>query len=119
MVAVRAAQLLAADALRDVEALRDTLVAVGEGARTPARGDRRAPTSSPSWRAPPTRRSASSPPRRRARRDLIAAVSHDLRTPITSLRLLAEAVEDDIVDAPTRRGYLGQMRHAHRRARRA
>ena len=27
-----------------------------------------------------------------ARRDLVAAVSHDLRTPITSLRLLAEAV---------------------------
>ena len=45
-----------------------------------------------------------------ARRDLIAAVSHDLRTPLTSLRLLAEAVGDDIVDAPTRRGYLGQMR---------
>ena len=41
-----------------------------------------------------------------ARRDLVAAVSHDLRTPITSLRLLAEAVEDDIVDEPTRRGYL-------------
>ena len=34
-----------------------------------------------------------------ARRDLVAAVSHDLRTPITSLRLLAEAVGDDIVDA--------------------
>ena len=33
-----------------------------------------------------------------ARRDLVAAVSHDLRTPITSLRLLAEAVDDDIVD---------------------
>ena len=37
-----------------------------------------------------------------ARRDLIAAVSHDLRTPITSLRLLAEAIGDDIVDGPRR-----------------
>jgi signal transduction histidine kinase len=45
----------------------------------------------------------------RARRDLIAAVSHDLRTPITSLRLLAEAVDDEIVDADTRREYLTRM----------
>ena len=36
VVAVRAAQLFAANALADVEALRDTLVAVGEGSRTPA-----------------------------------------------------------------------------------
>ncbi|HYN52711.1 MAG TPA: histidine kinase dimerization/phospho-acceptor domain-containing protein, partial [Thermoleophilaceae bacterium] len=34
----------------------------------------------------------------RARRDLVAAVSHDLRTPLTSLRLLSEAIEDDLVD---------------------
>ncbi len=33
-----------------------------------------------------------------ARRQLVAAVSHDLRTPIASLRLLVEAVDDDIVD---------------------
>ena len=45
-----------------------------------------------------------------ARRDLIAAVSHDLRTPITSLRLLADAIGDDIVeDAETRRAYLRRM----------
>jgi signal transduction histidine kinase len=45
----------------------------------------------------------------RMRRDLIAAVSHDLRTPITSLRLLTEAIADDVVDAETKRSYLGQM----------
>jgi signal transduction histidine kinase len=45
----------------------------------------------------------------RMRRDLIAAVSHDLRTPITSLRLLTEAIADDVVDGDTRRSYLGQM----------
>jgi signal transduction histidine kinase len=45
----------------------------------------------------------------RARRDLVAAVSHDLRTPITSLQLLAEAVDDDIVDARTRHEYLARM----------
>jgi signal transduction histidine kinase len=44
-----------------------------------------------------------------ARRSLVAAVSHDLRTPLTSLRLLADAVEDDMVDARTRRRYLEQM----------
>jgi signal transduction histidine kinase len=45
----------------------------------------------------------------RMRRDLVAAVSHDLRTPITSLRLLTDAVADDMVDEPTRRAYLAQM----------
>ncbi len=45
----------------------------------------------------------------RMRRDLIAAVSHDLRTPITSLRLLTDAIADDVVDGATKRSYLGQM----------
>jgi signal transduction histidine kinase len=44
-----------------------------------------------------------------ARRRLVAAVSHDLRTPIASLRLLVEAIEDDIVDGETRRRYLATM----------
>jgi signal transduction histidine kinase len=44
-----------------------------------------------------------------ARRGLVAAVSHDLRTPLTSLRLLSDAVEDDMVDSDTRRRYLEQM----------
>jgi signal transduction histidine kinase len=43
------------------------------------------------------------------RRELVAAVSHDLRTPIASLRLLVEAIDDDIVDAETRRRYLATM----------
>jgi signal transduction histidine kinase len=45
-----------------------------------------------------------------ARRQLVAAVSHDLRTPIAALRLLVEAIEDDVVDARTRRRYLTTMR---------
>src|SRR4051794_41776029 len=44
-----------------------------------------------------------------ARKSLIAAVSHDLRTPLTSLRLLAESIEDDMVDSDTRRRYVEQM----------
>jgi signal transduction histidine kinase len=45
-----------------------------------------------------------------ARNDLVAAVSHDLRTPITSLRLLVEALDDDIVDAADRKAYLAKLR---------
>ena len=45
-----------------------------------------------------------------ARNDLVAAVSHDLRTPITSLRLLVEALDDDIVDDGDREAYLAKLR---------
>ena len=45
----------------------------------------------------------------RARRELVAAVSHDLRTPITSLRLLTEAVQDQLVDGAARDDYLRRM----------
>ena len=45
-----------------------------------------------------------------ARRDLIAAVSHDLRTPLASLRALAEALHDGVVDDPEGvQRYLGLM----------
>jgi signal transduction histidine kinase len=44
-----------------------------------------------------------------ARRHLVAAASHDLRTPITSLQLLATAIDDDLVDGPTRRDYVRRM----------
>jgi signal transduction histidine kinase len=44
------------------------------------------------------------------RRKLVADVSHDLRTPIASLRLLVEAVDDEVVDEETRRRYLATMR---------
>jgi signal transduction histidine kinase len=50
----------------------------------------------------------------RTRRQLVAAVSHDLRTPIASLRLLVEAVDDEIVDGETRHRYLATMQtHIH------
>jgi signal transduction histidine kinase len=47
----------------------------------------------------------------KARRDLIAAVSHDLRTPLTSTRALIEAVADGVVeDAKTQARYLASAR---------
>jgi signal transduction histidine kinase len=44
-----------------------------------------------------------------ARRELIAAVSHDLRTPITALQLIAEGLEDDIFEPQDRRAELARM----------
>jgi signal transduction histidine kinase len=45
-----------------------------------------------------------------ARRQMVAAVSHDLRTPLASLRLLVEAIDDGVVEGETRERYLGEMR---------
>jgi len=45
----------------------------------------------------------------RARRELLAAISHDVRTPITSLRLLSEALDDDLVDGAKRREYVSRI----------
>ncbi|MBA3468296.1 MAG: HAMP domain-containing protein [Herpetosiphonaceae bacterium] len=42
-----------------------------------------------------------------ARRELVAAVSHDLRTPLTAVRAMVEALADGVVqDPPTRQRYL-------------
>ena len=54
-----------------------------------------------------------------ARRHLVAAVSHDLRTPLTSLRLLADAVGDDIVDQASSAASTWAGCAADRHARRA
>lgn len=45
-----------------------------------------------------------------ARRRLVAAVSHDLRTPLAALTLLAEAIDDDIVGEDERGRYMAAMR---------
>jgi signal transduction histidine kinase len=44
------------------------------------------------------------------RRDLVTAVSHDLRTPLAGLRAMVEAIQDEVVtDPPTLRRYIGEM----------
>jgi signal transduction histidine kinase len=49
----------------------------------------------------------------RQRQDLITAISHDLRTPLASLRAMAEAIDEGVVDDPeTMRRYVGEMRRS-------
>jgi signal transduction histidine kinase len=49
------------------------------------------------------------------RRDLITAVSHDLRTPIASLRAMVEAIDDRVVEDPaSMRRYASEMRRSIR-----
>ncbi len=117
VLAAAGAKVVGNGILHDVETVRDGLRAVGRGERrvtieTSASDElaelaQAANAMISDLRAEEAARDQSD----RARRDLVAAVSHDLRTPITSLRLLAEAVGDDIVvDPETRRVYLTRMR---------
>jgi signal transduction histidine kinase len=115
-VAIGVAKLLADGILRDIHAIRDGLGAVSRGDRnvvieTSARDELSelavdANAMIVRLREEEAAREISDT----ARRDLVAAVSHDLRTPITSLRLLADAVGDGVVDGETRRAYLDRMR---------
>jgi signal transduction histidine kinase len=115
-LALLGSRLIAGGIMRDVGAIRDGLRAVGRGDRdvqiaTGAHDELAelavaANAMIAELRAGEAARDQSDS----ARRDLVAAVSHDLRTPITSLSLLAEAVGDDIVDGEVRRGYLARMR---------
>ena len=116
LIAIVAARMVAGGIMRDVESVRDGLLAVGRGHRevtieTAAHDELTELAAAANAMIHQLREEeAGRDQSEAARRDLIAAVSHDLRTPITSLRLLADAIGDDIVeDAETRRSYVRRM----------
>jgi signal transduction histidine kinase len=116
VLAFLGAMLIGRGILRDVEGIRDGLMSVGRGERdvqiTTAGRDELAElaVAANAMIADLQAEEAARDQSDSARRDLVAAVSHDLRTPITSLRLLAEAVGDNIVDGELRRVYIDRMR---------
>jgi len=115
VLGVTAAGRLSRVLARDVSAIRDRLGAVGMGERRSdlsAAGVSELRELADSANAMITLLAAEEAAREQsesARRNLIAAVSHDLRTPITSLQLLAAAIDDGLVDEQVRRDYVRRM----------
>jgi signal transduction histidine kinase len=109
LLALWAGWLLSRRVLGDVRAVEASLVAVGEGRR-----DVQLAVGGEDEVARLARQVEGMVERlartEAARNDLVAAVSHDLRTPITSLRLLVEALDDEIVGEDDRRAYLAKLR---------
>ncbi len=115
VVGVCVARLLTDPLVADIELLREQLRAVGEGDRSTGLAlggsDELAALAVAvklmieQLAAEESGRAAAEESRRR----LMIAVSHDLRTPIASLRVLIEAVQDHIVTGATRTRYLRDM----------
>jgi signal transduction histidine kinase len=100
--------LLGARALGDLDAVRATLTAVAHGrrdVRTGVEGTGELADLAADVDAMVSRLDGEE----RARRALVAAVSHDLRTPVTALRLLTEAVGDGVVDGDTADEYVRRI----------
>jgi signal transduction histidine kinase len=97
VIGLGASRLVAGRALSDLDAVRRALAEVGEGARAVSIPVRRRDELA-ELAADVEAMVAKVGDEERARRHLVAAVSHDLRTPITSLRLIAEGLEDGIFE---------------------
>ena len=106
LVAASTAAIAANRLSRDNRALHDVVAQIGEG-RVPPDDGRRLTAELERLRtelAAMARRLAESRDRERAlessRRELVAWVSHDLRTPLAGLRAMSEALEDGVAEAP-------------------
>jgi len=114
LVGLTAAHLVARRALSDLGAVRTALSQVGEGSRElriPVHG----PDELAQLAADVEAMAANVAAEEHARRELVASVSHDLRTPITTLRLIAEGLQDGIFEPEQVRDRL-QLMTAHVRA---
>ncbi|MBA2507090.1 MAG: HAMP domain-containing histidine kinase [Thermoleophilaceae bacterium] len=115
LLAVLASALIARGVLRDVERVRDGLAAVGLGERgvmiETAGGGEIAELADEANEmiARLGEREEERDAAESSRRHLVAAVSHDLRTPLAAIQALGEAIEDDVVDDSERRRYLALM----------
>jgi signal transduction histidine kinase len=97
VIGLGVARLVTRRALDDVDAIRAALAEVAAGAREvhiPVQGDDELAQLAADVEAMVARVAAEES----ARRELVASVSHDLRTPLTTLRLIAEGLEDDIFE---------------------
>jgi signal transduction histidine kinase len=116
LVALRAGQVASERLVGEVGHIRDALRAVGRGERDQRVHARAAAELSEladeanamiaQLAAEESRRDAADS----ARRNLVAAISHDLRTPITALRVMTDAIEDGVADAAAQERYLATMR---------
>jgi signal transduction histidine kinase len=97
VVGLGVARLVSRRALSDLDAIRQALRAVGEGAREVTIPVRRRDELA-ALAADVEAMVEKVANEEAARRRLVAAVSHDLRTPITSLRLIAEGLEDGLFE---------------------
>jgi signal transduction histidine kinase len=108
LLGVAAARLLARRALRDLDAVHAGLAAVGAGARSVeisvGAGAELAQLAA-GVEVMVERVAAEE----QARRQLVAAVSHDLRTPITTLQLVADGLSDEIFEPDRARDQLRLM----------
>jgi len=97
LIAVAAARLVAQRTLGDLDAVRSAVASVAGGSRevtVPVHGRDELALLAADIEAMAARLAAEE----HARRELVASVSHDLRTPITTLQLIAEGLEDGIFE---------------------
>lgn len=97
LIALGAARLVASRALADLDAVRRALAEVAEGSRQVSVRVQ-GPDELAALAADVEVTIAKVAAEERARRELVASISHDLRTPITTLRLVAQGLEDGVFE---------------------